>query len=43
VLLKKATNIYILTFNQNQNLKKKNTVHNFQTLAQQKDKCPSFR
>ena len=31
----KATNIYIFfSFNQNQNFIKKNTVYNFQTLAQ---------
>jgi len=34
VSLKKTTNIYIFTFNQNQNFMKKNIVHDFQTLAQ---------
>jgi len=35
VSLKKATNIYIFTFNQNQNFKNtKYSVHNFQILAQ---------
>jgi len=35
--LKKSTNIYIFTFNQNQNfINKKNTVYNFQMLAQYK-------
>jgi len=34
VSLKKATNVYIFTFNQNQKFIKKNTVHDFQTLAQ---------
>jgi len=33
VSLKETTNICIFTFNQNQNFIK-NTVHNFQTLAQ---------
>jgi len=32
--LKKATNIYIFTFNHNQNFIRKTTVYNFQTLAQ---------
>ena len=30
----KATNIYIFSFNQNQNFIKKNTVYDIQTLAQ---------
>jgi len=34
VSLKKATNFYIFTFNQNQNYIKKITVHDFQTLTQ---------
>jgi len=34
VSLKKATNICIFIFNQNQNFIKKNIVHIFQTLAQ---------
>jgi len=34
VSLKKATNIYILIFNQKQNFIKTNIIHNFQTLAQ---------
>ena len=30
----KETNIYIFSFNQNQNFIKKDNIHNFQTLAQ---------
>ena len=46
----KATNIYIFSLNPNQYFIKKNTVNNFQTLAQLKEQkdghvstCPSFR